>query len=176
MRAALIFAFLACACAASSSQDNGLAAGNNPLPFSLPNMEGRNVSTASYVGKVVLVDIWATWCKPCLKSFPFYAQLYKEHKAQGFELLAVSVDKDDDQVRRFLEANQVPFPVLRDPNGSLPNKLSIETMPTAFLIDRSGGVVKVHEGFVSTDQSKITAMVQEALKATAPGSAPRGAP
>lgn len=150
--------------------------GNNPLPFSLPDMEGKTVSSQALGGKVVLVDIWATWCKPCLKSFPFYAELYQAHKAEGFELLAVSVDSDDDQVRRFLEANQVPFRVLRDPGGSLPNKLAISTMPTAFLIDRSGAVVEVHEGFVSTDRSKITAMVKEALKATAPGAAPRGTP
>ncbi len=175
MRAALIFALLACACATPSKGTSGIK-GNNPLPFALPDMKGQTVSSQAFGGKVVLVDIWATWCKPCLKSFPFYAELYEAHKAEGFELLAVSVDNDDDLVRRFLEVNQVPFRVLRDPDGSLPNKLAISTMPTAFLIDRSGAVVEVHEGFVSSDRSKITAMVKEALEATAPGAAPRGTP
>ena len=144
------------------------------LSFELSDMEGQPVASSRYSGSVVLVDMWATWCKPCLASFPFYSELYEAHKAQGFEILAVSVDQEDAEVRDFLESHPVPFTVLRDPKGSLPSRLSINTMPTAFLLDRSGAVIHVHEGFVASDRKAITQMVKEALQASAPGEHPRG--
>lgn len=142
------------------------------LEFSLRDMEGRTVSPEGLVGQVLLVDLWATWCKPCRASFPFYTSLYEEHRSEGFSVLAVSVDERDEDVRRFLEAHPVPFQILRDPEGRIPEKIGISTMPTMLILGRNGRVAYVHAGFEPSDKEQIAAAVQDALTApVAPGDA-----
>ena len=64
-----------------------------PAPnFTLPGLDGKMVSLADYKGKVVLLNIWATWCPPCVEEMPSMEKLYQELKGEGFEILAVSID------------------------------------------------------------------------------------
>ena len=133
------------------------------LEFSLPDMAGKNVSPADHLGKVVLVDLWATWCKPCIASFPFYDALLAKHGPAGLVILAVSVDEGDAEVERFLRDTPVRFTVLRDPRGTLPERLDIQTMPSAMIIGRDGGLVKLHAGFRSSDKQEIEQLVTTAL-------------
>ncbi len=155
------------------------------LTFDLPDLEGRSITLAAYSGKVVLVDIWATWCVPCAESFPFYSELYRAQRDKGFEILAVSIDSETEAVKDFLDRTPVPFKVLRDPNATLPERIGISTMPTAVLIGRDGRVRQVHAGFVAEDREKLRASISEALAesvavqtstSAAPGDAPRLAP
>jgi peroxiredoxin len=147
------------------------------LAFSLPDLSGKTVDTTTFQGRVVLVDFWATWCKPCEQSFPFYSGLQKQLEAQGFTILAISVDERDEDVRAFLERHPVSFRVLRDPEGKVARTIdrAIDTMPTAVLIGRDGGVRLVHAGFVGSDEAKLTQAVKDALAEVerAPGDGPR---
>jgi cytochrome c biogenesis protein CcmG, thiol:disulfide interchange protein DsbE len=152
------------------------------LAFNLPDLSGKTVDTSQFQGRVLLVDFWATWCKPCEHSFPFYSTLQKELEGQGFTILAISVDERDEDVAEFLERVPVSFRVLRDPEGSVARKIdrAIDTMPTAVLIGRDGAVRMVHAGFVSGDEEMLKHAVKEALAeaapvADAPGDAPRSA-
>ncbi len=165
MRRAVIAALLSTAACASTPKSAPQA---ETLEFELPSTTGAAVSPKSFAGKVVLVDFWATWCKPCEASFPFYDELVKKYGEQGFVMLAVSVDEDDDAVARFLEAKPVSFTILRDPAGTVPERLDLKTMPTAVLIGRDGAVKHIHEGFVEEDRAAITRMVEEQLGATDP--------
>lgn len=133
------------------------------VDFTLPEHGGAELSLASLKGQVVLVDMWATWCAPCKDSFPFYSELQTKYADKGFKLLAVSVDEEDAEVSEFLEANPVTFTVLRDPEGTVPAKLNIDTMPTAFLVDKEGKLTYMHAGFVPEDQAEIEAKVKAAL-------------
>lgn len=133
------------------------------VEFTLPKPDGAQVTLSALKGKVVLVDMWATWCAPCKDSFPFYSQLQNEYRDAGLEILAVSVDEDTEAVSEFLAAYPVSFTVLLDPKGSLPEQLAIETMPTAILVDRQGKVAYMHAGFVPDDQAEIEARVKAAL-------------
>lgn len=138
------------------------------LDLSLPAVDGRTVTMADFAGKVVLVDIWATWCVPCKDSFPFYADLVRRYGADGFVVVAVSVDTEDADVSEFMADNDMPFIVVRDPKGSLPERLGLQTMPSAVLVGRDGKVAYVHAGFETDEGPEIEAQVKAAL-AGAPG-------
>jgi len=92
-----------------------------PAPnFSLPDLEGKKVSLTDFKGKVVLLNIWATWCAPCVEEMPSMEKLYQELKGEDFELLAISVDESGaEAVKPFLEKLKIGFPVLLDTKGEI---------------------------------------------------------
>jgi cytochrome c biogenesis protein CcmG/thiol:disulfide interchange protein DsbE len=108
-----------------------------------------------------LVDLWATWCVPCAHALPFYARLAKE---TGIHVVAISIDSADEPVRGWLQRNAVPFEVLRDPNGEVAEQLGMRLMPTSFLIDAQGRVVKRHDGFTDEDEPGIEREVRALMK------------
>ena len=98
-------------------------------------------------GQVVLLDFWASWCAPCKASFPEMEKLYRAYGRRGLTVIAVSVDEKRENMERFLRSMKVSFPVLRDASQKLVAAADVQTMPTSFLIDRSGKVRFVHGGF-----------------------------
>jgi thiol-disulfide isomerase/thioredoxin len=109
---------------------------------------GKELSTDSFKGKVVLVDFWATWCGPCLKTMPHVQSLYKAIHADGFEVVGVSCDDDVADLNKYLKANPATaWPQLYD--GMSPGwnpiatKLGVSGLPTMILIDRKGIVRSV---------------------------------
>lgn len=160
-------------CAAGTRLGPGLV--GSRVSLDLPGLNGGNVRLADHVGQVVLVDVWATWCTPCVASFPVYAEIYARHRASGFAVLAVSVDVEDDDVRRFIARHDVPFTVLRDPQGTLPERIGLRTMPTALVVGRDGRVAYVHEGFVPGDAAMVEREIVRLLGRPSPvGASARG--
>jgi len=98
-------------------------------------------------GKVVLVDFWASWCAPCKASFPIYAKIDADYRARGLVVFAVSVDEKDSAYQSFVKKLAPPFAVARDGGQKLVREVSVPTMPTSYLIDRTGRVRFVHPGF-----------------------------
>lgn len=111
----------------------------------------RSVSLESHRGKVVYLDFWASWCPPCLTSLPLLEDLRKEFAGDDFQILAVNLDRDPAKARRLIERIGIGYPSAHDPLGALPEAYGVETMPTSFLIDRSGNVRWIHGGFRSGD-------------------------
>jgi thiol-disulfide isomerase/thioredoxin len=97
-------------------------------------------------GKVVFVDFWASWCAPCKASFPSYAKL-QDYAAKGLVIFAVSVDDDASAYDQFVARFHPPFAVARDANHALVKLVRVPTMPTSYLIDRTGKVRFVNPGF-----------------------------
>jgi cytochrome c biogenesis protein CcmG, thiol:disulfide interchange protein DsbE len=156
-----VFALLAgCATARAPSS---IAVGDS-IDFELSDLKGARVSSRSMRGKVVLLDLWATWCEPCKVSMPFYADLAKQYENEGFAVFAISVDVHQDEVERFVENQALPFTVLRDPEGSIPRKIGIAAMPTMLLLGRDGKIVYLHTGFLPSDRDAITAEVVRAVR------------
>jgi len=117
----------------------GLTAPN----FSLPDLDGKMVSLSDYRGKVVLLNIWATWCPPCVEEMPSMEKLYQELQAEGFEILAVSIDESGAQdVLPFMKKHKLSFPALIDSRGTLKGLYQTTGVPESFIIDKDGMLVE----------------------------------
>jgi thiol-disulfide isomerase/thioredoxin len=100
------------------------------------------------LGQVLVLDAWATWCGPCIRSLPQLQALQKAFAGRGVRTYAVSVDEDRSQIAPFLAAARVQLSVLLDPGGNaLEGTLGLRVMPTTWVLDRTGRVRAVHEGF-----------------------------
>lgn len=144
--------------------------GNRPRPVevgqSAPRFSAVNLKTGDtvsmqgvYRGKVVLVNLWATWCVPCRKEMPAMEQLYKELGPKGFKIAAVSVDEGDTKdVLAFAEEFGLTFDILHDGDGSVQKAFQTIMFPESFLIDQDGIIVKkiIGEHPWSSDASRQT--------------------
>ncbi len=114
-----------------------------PAPdFVLPGLDGREVRLSDYRGKVVFLNIWASWCSPCRQEMPSMQKLYEQLKGYDFEMLAVSIDAQGaDVVRPFVNRSKLTFPVLLDTAGNIGRLYNTTGVPETFIIDRSGILV-----------------------------------
>ena len=115
-----------------------------PAPdFSFPGLDGKKIRLSDYKGKVVLVNIWATWCPPCVDEMPSMEKLYRKFKEQNFEILAVSIDESGRKaVAPFMKKNRLTFPALIDSDGTIKSAYRIAAIPESFIIDKQGVLVK----------------------------------
>jgi peroxiredoxin len=116
----------------------------HPAPnFTFPDLNGEKVSLSDQRGKVVFVNIWATWCPPCRDEMPSMQKLYERFKGEDFEILAVSLDSDGSEaVAPFMEKMNLTFPALLDPKGKIRSLYRITGVPESFIIDKNGILVQ----------------------------------
>jgi thiol-disulfide isomerase/thioredoxin len=98
-------------------------------------------------GKVVLVDFWASWCAPCKASFPVYSQINATYGPRGLVIVAVSVDESASAYASFVGRLKPSFATVHDAKQKLVALVQVPTMPTSYLVDRSGKVRYIHAGF-----------------------------
>ena len=115
-----------------------------PAPdFAFPGLDGKMRRLADYKGQVVLLNIWATWCAPCVAEMPSMEKLYQALKDEGFELLAVSVDESGaEAVAPFMKKHKLGFPVLLNPKGDIKSLYQLTGIPESFIIDQNGIIVE----------------------------------
>jgi DsbE subfamily thiol:disulfide oxidoreductase len=136
-----------------------------PAPaFTLPSLQ-QNTPTAlsQFVGKVVYLDFWASWCAPCRTSFPLLNKLHQKLQAQGFDVVAVNLDEDKAKAEQFLKDYPVTFNILSDPAGQWADTFGVESMPTSYIIDKKGVVQHVHHGFASDDIKELETKITQLL-------------
>jgi thiol-disulfide isomerase/thioredoxin len=119
---------------------------------------------ANFKGKVVLIDFWATWCPPCIKSMPFFNSLHNTLSTSGFEVVAINVDEDAKTAHEFLTDHPVDYPVAFDPNGNCPKTYELKGMPSSYLLDKSGKVNLIHIGYKDSDQAHLRDRIDTLLK------------
>lgn len=148
--------------AAVSLASLALAAPEKPAPnIVVQNGDGGSVDLASYRGKVVLVDFWASWCPPCKTSFPALDALYREYATKGVEVLAVNLDERRRDADAFLSAHPHRLTVLFDPKGASPVAFGVKGMPSSFILDRNGNIRFTHMGYSgNVDESYRRELVQ----------------
>jgi peroxiredoxin len=115
-----------------------------PAPnFTLPGLDGEMVSLSDHKGHVVLVNIWATWCPPCIDEMPSMEALYQELKDEDFEILAISIDAmGTETVAPFMKKNNLSFPALLDPEGTIKSVYQTTGVPESFIINKQGILVE----------------------------------
>lgn len=111
--------------------------------FTLPGLDGKQVSLHGLRGKVVFVNIWATWCTSCVEEMPSMQTLYRKFgKEDNFEILAVSIDEDGSgAVAPFMKKHGLTFPALMDTEGAMKASYGITGVPETYIVDKNGEIV-----------------------------------
>ena len=145
-----------------------------PTPaFSLKDANGQTVRPADYKGKVVLLDFWATWCGPCKIEIPWFIEMERQYKDQGFAVLGVSMDEDGwTAIKPYVQKMQMNYRVLLGNDDISTAYGGLDSLPTTLLIDRQGKIASVHVG-VSMGKEEFKNAIVQLLNA--PGSRAAGA-
>jgi thiol-disulfide isomerase/thioredoxin len=129
--------------------------------------QGKEIKLSDYIGKVVLVDLWASWCLPCREEMPELIKFYKSHNDPKFELIAVNIDEDKDNMQHFLDKlfPKPAFPIITDDSQKIPSLFDIEAMPTTIFIDKKGKIRFRHDGFkqsyINDFNEELTQLLKE---------------
>ena len=135
--------------------------------LALPSVPGAEMPPAldPVDGKVVWVDLWASWCVPCRRSFPWMNEMLERYGDQGLQIIGVNVDKERALADEFLAETQARFDLRFDPAGALAERFGVEAMPSSFLLDAEGNVIAEHFGFRYEDADDYEAGIVAALGA-----------
>jgi len=152
-------------CQLAAALDLGTSAPAFTLPGLRPQDGAAKLNLADFRGKVVYVDFWASWCGPCVVSTPLLNELRNRLVKQGkaFEIVAINVDKKPADGIDFLSDQPVQYVALSDPAGTTPASYQVKSMPTGFLVDASGKIRLIHQGFKTSDIKLIEAEVEKLL-------------
>ena len=116
-------------------------------------------------GKVVIVDFFASWCHPCQESFPVMQELHQKYAGKGLIIIAINLDKNKADMDDFLKTHPASFVILRDAGNKLVSQVKIPTMPSSFLLDRTGKVHAFNRGFKGEEtRTKYTEEIEALLK------------
>lgn len=141
-----------------------LSKGRRAPEIGLRDLDGNPVKMADLRGKVVVVDFWATWCGPCKEEMPVLDRLYGKYRKKGLVVVGVSQDRDEDKVREFLRRRPVSFPIVHDVRHAVAKRYQPGKMPSSYVIDRSGVVRYVHEGYSARDAARFDREIRKLLK------------
>ena len=127
--------------------------------FQLQDLKGQSHQLSQYRGKVVLLNFWATWCKPCTTEMPAMQKAYEQLQDQGLVVLAVNELEDLPKVKAHIEEHGHTFPVLLDPDNHVANLYGVFGLPVSVFIDQHGTVKEYIKGGLLT-KDKITHIFQ----------------
>lgn len=148
-----------------------------PAPdFTATTLDGTPVQLSDYRGEIVLVNIWATWCRPCRAEMPSMEALYRDFEGTDFEILAVSVDPapgegdeagppgaSKERLADFARDLDLTFPILHDPQGRIERLYRTTGVPESFLVDRDGVIVRHVAGATVWDHPRYRELVRRLL-------------
>lgn len=141
-----------------------------PLPveydapkLELTNLAGETESLADYRGEVVMVNLWATWCPPCVAEIPMLQEYYDDHRADGFVMLGIDSQEKLEPVEKYIIATGVKYPIWIDEAGEAGKAFNSFSLPASFVIDREGTVRLAWSGQISRSmlEKHLTPIIEE---------------
>ena len=146
----------------------GLAVAKEPLDaesFELASLAGGTVHLNDYLGRVVFLNFWATWCPPCRDEMPSMERLHRLLGGRGLEIVAVDLQEPKDTVQKFVKDNSLTFTVLLDARGEVGGAWGAQSIPTTYLIDRKGRILARSIGGRQWDSADMVALFEAVLAA-----------
>ncbi len=134
--------------------------------FSLKNTENQTVNLSEISGQsLTVIDFWATWCQPCIRSMPKLVDLSEAYKERGVGFVGISVDSPRNlaKVKPFARSMGITYPILLDANGEVMGDLNVTAVPTLMIIDEKFSVLYIHEGFNAGDEDVIREEIEKHL-------------
>jgi thiol-disulfide isomerase/thioredoxin len=125
--------------------------------------ETTTVTLNQYKGKVLYVDFWASWCGPCVKSFPFLNEMHGQLKDQGLQVIGINLDENADDAKAFLTKIPASFTVVTDASKQCAKDFEVKAMPSSYIVDRKGIVRHIHLGFRPGEANEIKELVGKLL-------------
>jgi peroxiredoxin len=137
-----------------------------PAPdFTYPDLSGNIVRLSDHRGKVVLVNIWATWCPPCIEEVPSMKSLYQKLKGEKFEILAVSIDQQGKTaVSLFMKKHKLNFTALLDPQGTIAAPYKATGVPESFIVDKNGILVQKIIGPINWESPEVIGFIRDLIQ------------
>jgi cytochrome c biogenesis protein CcmG, thiol:disulfide interchange protein DsbE len=135
--------------------------GKSAPDFMLQDVSGKYVRLRDLRGQVVLINLWATWCPPCIAEMPDLAAVYNAHKSEGLIILGVDDQERQETVMDFLSHNPLPYPILLDTDSRVARAYRTDFLPASFLIDRRGVLRATMPG--QNDRTKLEAAIKPLL-------------
>jgi thiol-disulfide isomerase/thioredoxin len=166
-RTALTTRLLGCCLSAAlcwSASAASIAPGSPAPGFQLHSSTSTDLSLSDLKGQVVLINFWASWCGPCRQEMPVLEQLYKKYKPAGFTLLGVNVEPKSADAMGFLKSTPVSFPILFDPDSKVSQLYAVPGMPSTVILDRTGKVRYVHQGYKPGDESEYQDQIRSLVR------------
>lgn len=167
----MLLGMTALGCTTTSGQTNTPAPDRDPRrvrapQFELPDLNGRRVRLSDLREQVVLIDFWATFCAPCMVAMPHLVELARRHRAEGFQVLGISIDGPESvaQVRGVVTRYEIPFPILLDQESRIVSQYNPRvSAPFSVLVDRRGGIAQRWEGYSSGGAGALATRVKEII-------------
>jgi peroxiredoxin len=178
----LVAAFGASSCNSNDSTPPAASNGGSAVTLALPSVvlatefkgaNGQPIKLANYTGKVLLVNLWATWCQPCRRETPELVRLHKEYQDRGLEMVGLSTEdpvQSAQSVQQFVQQFQVDYPVgwaTRDVAIALMQLTGRSSIPQSFIITRDG---RIRKQFVGFDPTKTPPLLKQAIEEALTGS------
>jgi peroxiredoxin len=131
--------------------------------FALVDLSGKTHRLDDYRGKIVLLNFWATWCKPCTTEMPAMQACYDKLREKGFVVLAINELEDDTKVREHIKQYGHTFPVLMDRDNQVANQYGVYGLPVSVFIDEKGIIQEYIKGGLLTEQKieDVVARIQK---------------
>jgi cytochrome c biogenesis protein CcmG, thiol:disulfide interchange protein DsbE len=150
--------------AAATTAPPGTDLGATMPEYSAMWLDGSKFELASKRDKVVLLNVWATWCGPCRYEIPELQALHTKYASKGLEVIGVSVDESGvEAVKQFVEENKMTYPIALDPEGKLATLLQTSVLPTSVLIDRKGRILWKKYEVIPPNDEELIKVIEETL-------------